>query len=44
LLRLIKDANDAEATVAAASRPSMNFVPIKQVEPTIEALNAIVEQ
>jgi transposase len=26
------DANDAEAIVEAASRPSMNFVPIKQVE------------
>ena len=26
------DANDAEAIVEAASRPSMNFVPIKQVD------------
>jgi len=26
------DANDAEAIVEAASRPSMHFVPIKQVE------------
>jgi transposase len=26
------DANDAQAIVEAASRPSMNFVPIKQVE------------
>ncbi|MEH6824111.1 MAG: transposase [Motiliproteus sp.] len=26
------DANDAQAIVGAASRPSMNFVPIKQVE------------
>ena len=26
------DANDAEAIVEAASRPSMNFVPIKQAE------------
>jgi transposase len=26
------DANDAEAIVEAASRPSMNFVPIKQIE------------
>ena len=26
------DANDAEAIVEAASRPSMNYVPIKQVE------------
>jgi transposase len=26
------DANDALAIVEAASRPSMNFVPIKQVE------------
>jgi hypothetical protein len=26
------DANDAMAIVEAASRPSMNFVPIKQVE------------
>ena len=26
------DANDAEAIVEAASRPTMNFVPIKQVE------------
>ena len=25
------DANDAEAIVEAASRPSMNFVPIKQI-------------
>ena len=26
------DANDAEAIVEAASRPSMHFVPVKQVE------------
>jgi transposase len=26
------DADDAQALVEAASRPSMNFVPIKQVE------------
>lgn len=26
------DANDAEAIVESASKPSMNFVPIKQIE------------
>ncbi len=39
------DANDAEAIVEAASRPSMHFVPIKQIEQQdIQSLHRVLSR